>query len=275
LGFLMNQKIEDKISVIKDCLQAAGQKVAQKDRILRTRLDNGFIVDIFPLKGTPDHIRVRLKIEDPDSRSRRTYVDSTHNSLSFALNGTAAVAPFSLARKSDGVHIYLSVLKLKTVADDAPIEINEDAIEIIDEEASAEDPALKPEPVCSSDPDDEADSDDLAPFELDFGSGRENRIKVVKSLAEEALENLETVDSKTLRQSLDMMGLKRSSAVRLAVTRIFRSALEISELEKTVENEAKRILTAGDRAELQEVKSSCGNGFLEPVINMLWQEVFK
>lgn len=272
----MNQKIEDKISVIKDCLQAAGRKVAQKDRILRTRLDNGFIVDIFPLKNNPDHIRARLKIDDPDSRSRRTYVDSTHNSLSFALNGTAIADPFFLAGKSDGAHIYLSILKLKTVSDDA--------IEIIDKDASADDLVLKPEPVCTepvctdpvfTDPGDDAESDELAAFELDFGSGRESRIKVVKSLAEEALENLETMDSKTLRQNLDMMGLKRSSAVRLAVTRIFRSALEISELEKTVGNEAKRILTAGDRAELQEVKSSCGNGFLEPVISLLWQEVFK
>jgi len=261
----MNQKIEDKITLIKDTFQKAGLKVAQKKRILRTRLGNGYLVDIFTLKNSPDQIRARIKIEEPDPLKRQAYVESIFNALSTTLNEIVSVDSFCLSREIGGAHIYLSVLEMKEAFfDDEPIEINADAIEIIDEEASAA------EPVCSDE-----QSEDLAVFSLDFDLESENRIRVVKSMAEEALENLESVDPKMLRQNLDMMNLKRSSVVRLAITRIFRNALELAELEKTVQNEAKRIVSAEDRAELQEAKSLCDNGFLEPVINLLWQEVFK
>lgn len=268
----MDQKIEDKITLIKDSLQKEGLKVAHKDRILRTRLNNESLVDIFSLKKSPDQIRARLKIEEPDPLRRQADVESTHNSLAGALSETAIVNAFCLSREADGAYIYLSVLEMKEPDDnDTPIEIGEDAIEIIE----IEEPSAEPDVVCIGESERDEEPDDLAQFELDFSLEQDNRIKVVKSLAEEALENLETVDSKTLRQSLDMMRLKRSSAVRLAITRIFRSALEVAELEKTVQNEAARISSVEDRAELQEVKSMCGNGFLEPVINLLWQEVFK
>ena len=268
----MDQKIEDKITLIKAALQTAGLKVAQKKRILRTRLNNGSLVDIFTLKNSPDQIRARIKIEEPDPLRRQAYVESVFNGLSAILNGSVSVDPFYLSREIGGAHIYLSVLELKeALDDDEPIEIDEDAIEIIDEEELE----AEMEPVCSSEFAVDEKSEDLAEFSLDFDLESENRIRVVKSMAEEALENLESVDPKMLRQSLDMIHLKRSSAVRLAITRIFRSALELAELEKTIQNEAKRILSAEDRAELREVKSLCGNGFLEPVINLLWQEVFK
>ena len=166
--------------------------------------------------------------------------------------------------------------------DDAPIEIGEDDIAIIETKDVVED-SESDSPGADSlislqetgEPDKETGADDLADFALDFDSGPENRIKVAKSLAEEALENLQTVDSKTLRQRLDIMDLRRTSGVRLAITRIFRSALDVADLEKTVRKEAKRIVSQEDRSELQAIKSICGDGVLDPVINLLWQEVFK
>ena len=279
----MNQEVDDKITAIKAFLQTAGLKVAQKNNILRTRLKDGSLVDIFTLKNSPDRIRARIKTEEQDPSKRESIVASTHHAFSDVLAGIVRVASFCLSREIDNAYIYLADLNFEAGDDkgdsDAPIEIAEDAIEILETKDAAEDAVEDPGEadlsVCFQEPDGETEADDLADFALDFDSGPENRIKVVKSLAEEALENLQTVDSKTLRQSLDMMDLKRTSGVRLAITRIFRSALEVAELEKTVQKEARRIASKEDRAELQAVKSVSGNGFLDPVINLLWQEVFK
>ncbi len=261
----MNQKIEDKVSVIKESLQAAGLKVTEGNRGIRIRLDNGYYLDIFTLTNSPDHIRARLKIKESDPLRRQAYVESTQNSLTASLGGVASVEAFKLSRQSGGEYVYNSVLVLGEIYfDDVPIEINEDAIEIVDEVELVDDVDLFGDSAIGN-PD---------AFELNFDLADDCRLKVVKSLAEEAIEKLETVDAKMLRQSLDRMSLKRSSVVRLAVTRIFRSAAEVAELEIAIQNEANKIVSPKDRAELQEVKSLSVNGFLDPIIDLLWQEVF-
>ena len=279
----MNQEVDEKITAIKAFLQTAGLKVAHKQNVLRTRLKNGYLVDVFTLKNTPDRIRARIKTEEQDPSKRQAQVTSTHLAFSEVLAGIVRVAPFCLSRESDGAHIFLADLSFEAEDDDdAPIEIGEDDIAIIETKDVVED-SESDSPGADSlislqetgEPDKETEADDLADFALDFDSGPENRIKVAKSLAEEALENLQTVDSKTLRQRLDIMDLRRTSGVRLAITRIFRSALEVADLEKTVRKEAKRIVSQEDRSELQAIKSICGDGVLDPVINLLWQEVFK
>ena len=279
----MNQEVDEKITAIKAFLQTAGLKVAHKQNVLRTRLKNGYLVDVFTLKNTPDRIRARIKTEEQDPSKRQAQVTSTHLAFSEVLAGIVRVAPFCLSRESDGAHIFLADLSFEAEDDDdAPIEIGEDDIAIIETKDVVED-SESDSPGADSlislqemgEPDKETEADDLADFALDFDSGPENRIKVAKSLAEEALENLQTVDSKTLRQRLDIMDLRRTSGVRLAITRIFRSALDVADLEKTVRKEAKRIVSQEDRSELQAIKSICGDGVLDPVINLLWQEVFK
>ena len=285
----MNQEVDEKITAIKAFLQTAGLKVAHKQNVLRTRLKNGYLVDVFTLKNTPDRIRARIKTEEQDPSKRQAQVTSTHLAFSEVLAGIVRVAPFCLSRESDGAHIFLADLSFEAEDedvdennDDAPIEIGEDDIAIIETKDVVED-SESDSPGADSlislqetgESDKETEADDLADFALDFDSGPENRIKVAKSLAEEALENLQTVDSKTLRQRLDIMALRRTSGVRLAITRIFRSALDVADLEKTVRKEAKRIVSQEDRSELQAIKSICGDGVLDPVINLLWQEVFK
>jgi hypothetical protein len=279
----MNQEVDEKITAIKAFLQTAGLKVAHKQNVLRTRLKNGYLVDVFTLKNTPDRIRARIKTEEQDPSKRQAQVTSTHLAFSEVLAGIVRVAPFCLSRESGGAHIFLADLSFEAEDDDdAPIEIGEDDIAIIETKDVVEDSESDSTGADSlislqetGEPDKETEADDLADFALDFDSGPENRIKVAKSLAEEALENLQTVDSKTLRQRLDIMALRRTSGVRLAITRIFRSALEVADLEKTVRKEAKRIVSQEDRSELQAIKSICGDGVLDPVINLLWQEVFK
>jgi diacylglycerol kinase family enzyme len=71
-----------------------------------------------------------------------------------------------------------------------------------------------------------------------------------------------------------MMSLKRSSNVRLALTRIFRSAGDQEEFKLSIENEAKKIVSHDDQEDLRIVKALSVNGFLEPVVALLWEEVF-
>ena len=255
----MNQKIKDEVAEIKESLQSSGLEISGQKNGIRVKLLTGYHVDIFTLKNSPDHIRARAKIKASDPLRRQAYVESIQDSLTAALEGVVSVEPFKLSRKTGGVYVYNSVLMPGTmVFEELPIEVGEDAIEILDDR----------EPV-----NDEKD-DDLKAFELKFDLEEDCRQEFAKSRAEEAVEKLDAVDAKMLRQNLDMMKLKRSSAVRLAVTRIFRSATEVDELETAIQNEAKKIVSPEDRAELQEVKSLSANGFLDPIVDLLWQEVF-
>jgi len=255
----MNQKIEDNVTVIKASLQAAGFRVAGKDSHIRIKFDNGYHVEIFTLSNNPGQIRARVKIEVSDPLKRQSVVESTQNLLAAALNGIVSIDPFRMSREAGGVYIYNSVLELeKRYSEGEPIEISEDAIELLDTCELFADPAV----------------DDAVEFKLDFDLNEDTRLKVGKSLAEAAVENLETIDARMLRQSLDMMNLKRSSAVRLAVTRIFRSATEVDELEQAIQNEAKKIVTPEDRMELQALQALSANGFLDPIVDLLWQAVF-
>jgi len=263
----MNQKINDKVSVLKKSFQTAGIDISELKNGIRLKLKEGYHVDIFMLINRPDHICARLTLNEADPLRRQAYVESTQNLLAASLEGVASVESFKISMEVGGDYIYNSELMMDEVfSDNVPIEITDDAIEIIDEVELVD----EVEVLVGNLP-----ADDLAEFELDFGFEEENRLKVVKSLAEEAVEKLEIIDAKTLRQSLDMMSLKRSSVVRLALTRIFRSATEVEELETAIHNEAQKIVSPEDRTELQEVKSLCANGFLDPVIDLLWQEVFQ
>jgi hypothetical protein len=257
----MNPKIDDNITKLRQFFQATGIEISDLKNGMRLKLEAGYHVDILTITNRSDFICARLILNEADPLKRQAYVESTQNMLSTSLDGIASVGSFEISMEVGGDYIYNSELLMDGVfSDNAPIEISEDAIEILnDDELFGND----------------IETDDLAEFELDFGFGEENRLKVVKSLAEEAIENLEAVDAKTLRQSLDMMSLKRSSVVRLALTRIFRSATEIEELETAIQGEAQKIVSPQDRAELQEVKLLCANGFLDPVVDLLWQEVFQ
>lgn len=97
---------------------------------------------------------------------------------------------------------------------------------------------------------------------------------IALSPVEEVIEQLETIDAKMLRQSLDMVNLKRSSNVRMALTRIFRSAGDAEELTLSIQNEAGKLTSHNDLGDLRMIKAIHTDGFLEPVIGLLCEEVF-
>ncbi len=281
----MKQDAEDKISRVSGFLKRGGLKVARKENVLRTRVNTGALVDVFSLKNNPDRIRARIKTKEADSLKRQIFVESTQTAFSKVLQDKVRVDVFNLSREVDGAYIYLADIELAPGGeDDEAFELPEDAVEIVETQASEQNagPDQSEMPLeMSLEMSDAAVSNgpesdgNLAEFALDFTPPAENPEPKKKSLAEQAFEHIETVDSKSLRQCLDMMALKRTGAVRLAITRIFRNSLEVAELEKTVHREAKKILSEADRAELKAVKSVGGNGFLDPVITMLWNEVFQ
>lgn len=255
----MNQKKDDKMRMIREALQSSGLAVSERKQGIRVKTDSGYPVDIFSLKSNPDQIRARIKLDESDPLKRQSFVEVIQKSLSDALNGTFFLEAFRLSRETGGTFFYNAVLEAAPGCfSDAPIEISAEAVEIIDAGESE----------CLS------DADDAAEFQLDFDLKEDSRLIVGKSLAEEAVEMLETVDAKMLRQSLDMMSLKRSSVVRLAVTRICRNATDVEELEKAIQAEAKKIVSPEDRIDLQTLKSLSTNGFLDPIVDLLWQEVF-
>ncbi len=93
------------------------------------------------------------------------------------------------------------------------------------------------------------------------------------SLAEQAMAGLEDIDMKMLRQSLDMMNLRRSSTVRLALTRIFRNTVDVASLEAVIADEAGKLRTDMDREELGIVRLINIEASLAPVIELLCRAV--
>jgi hypothetical protein len=129
--------------------------------------------------------------------------------------------------------------------------------------------------VIGSQQSDESDVLSLNKETLPFDDP-ETRVGITKegSMAEKAIEMFETVDAKMIRQCLDMMNLRRSSNVRLALTRIFRSTGDSEELMQSIQNEAGKIVSADDLGDLHMVQAINHDGFLKPVVELLCAEVF-
>jgi hypothetical protein len=95
----------------------------------------------------------------------------------------------------------------------------------------------------------------------------------VPSVAD-AIKEMEAIDAKILRQGLDMMNLKRSSAVRVALTRIFRSAGDAEELTQAIQHEAEKIVSQEDQEDLRMIRVIHADGFLKSAIDLLYHAVF-
>lgn len=94
-----------------------------------------------------------------------------------------------------------------------------------------------------------------------------------QKLVEKALIQLKGVDSKIFRKGLDMSGLPRSSIVRLALARIFRSATEPEELILVASQEAVRIVNAEEYKALRMLIDNNEVNFMSNIMYILWEEV--
>ena len=100
-----------------------------------------------------------------------------------------------------------------------------------------------------------------------------SRVFQQQKAAEAAFVQLKGIDSRTLRQGLDSAGLARSSIVRVAVTRIFRNAVNVRELLSTITHEAHKIILAGQAELVQTLKESNCLPFINRTVSLLWAEI--
>jgi len=112
-------------------------------------------------------------------------------------------------------------------------------------------------------------------LELDFDDGAAPEEASAKTGVEKAIEELATVDAKMFRKSLDMLALARSSNIRLALTRIFRGAMDEEELSRALDAESEKIVSPEDQRQLRRIKKTSTIDFLNSIIELLHDRVFK
>ncbi|MFP3999391.1 MAG: DUF4388 domain-containing protein [Desulfobacterales bacterium] len=93
-----------------------------------------------------------------------------------------------------------------------------------------------------------------------------------EKLSEQILCELQGIDGKKFRETLDYMGLNRSSQIRIALARIFRDAADEKQLLETVREEAGKLSGFRENAELARLKHLTQQPFMKSLLELLWRE---
>ena len=246
----MHQTIEDKVAIIRESFQAGRADVMEVSGSFRVDFESGQSVYIY-VETFDNSITARFETKTADPKQRHHDVGTLRQLLAREIS-FADISEFQEVPSVKGRFVY-----------EADIQIDESVIFhetiVYSADLVAEEEGLPPEEEKIT-----HTKDDKA---ADVSSG--------PSRAERAVEQLETVDAKMLRQSLDMMNLKRSSNVRMALTRIFRNAVDPGELMRSVQDEALRLNGDIDHEDLRIIKTIHTDGFLAPVIELLYEAVFE
>ncbi|MFP4226563.1 MAG: hypothetical protein ACLFRF_07515, partial [Desulfobacterales bacterium] len=99
--------------------------------------------------------------------------------------------------------------------------------------------------------------------------------KSQSELAEEAVSQLSRVDSRQFRAALDDLGLKRSSILRIALTRIFRDAADKAQIQAAAKEEAAKITDPKESAALYRLTEENPVPLMQEMIELLWHTVNK
>jgi DNA-binding MarR family transcriptional regulator len=94
-------------------------------------------------------------------------------------------------------------------------------------------------------------------------------------LAKEAVSQLSGTDSRQFREALDSLGLKRSSILRVALTRIFRDAVDEEQVSEAVKQEAGKVSDPEERATLKKLADDNPVPFIQEMIELLQHAVNK
>ncbi len=246
----MKQTLEDKVALIRENFQAGRAELMEVSGSFRITFETGQSVYIY-VETYDNSITARFETKETDPEKRRHEIRALRRLLvreiSFADVSEFAEAPSGKNRfvYTAGIRINESIIFHETIVfgSDAA---GETQIPLPEKEADA--------PVNNA----AAVADDLSDL----------------ARAEKAIEQLETIDAKMIRQSLDMMNLKRSSNVRIGLTRIFRNAVDAEELILSIQDEAAKLNSDKDHNDLRIIKTINTDGFLEPVIGLLYDAVF-
>lgn len=108
---------------------------------------------------------------------------------------------------------------------------------------------------------------------LSYGKIEITTKRPTDELAAQAVSHLKSIDARQFRETLDLLGLKRSSVLRVVLSRIFRDAVDQTQLMKSLANESKRIANPSDMAELNKLRENSRIPFMKAVLELLWQSV--
>lgn len=238
----------DNVDKLKRFLQDQGYETVELENGLQVRCDSGHVIEINALTRDSDYFWASIEMKNIDPEKRRMEIASVREPLALSLSGLATMGSFEKTQDTDDRFVYVANVELD------PSVIYHGAIRM-DDVSATELPAAPPR-------------EDVIPR-------KQEQAVEMKQAARDAVAQMETIDGKMIRQSLDMMNLRRSSNIRLMLTRISRSAVEPGELMRSIREEAEKITTEGDRKELEMVRVLSENSFLAPVVSLLCREVEK
>lgn len=233
----MSKTFDQKIEEIMHALHARGFMIKGIRNGIRVKMGSGMDVDIYTLKSDTDHIRGRIRTDVEAEAVRTGALADITEQLRQGLDDKAELEDFRLTRQENGVFTYYT-----------RIFFGVDDIFIFEQESG---PQLKITPESTS----------ISKSDAARGSDLENAVVL-----------LESVDPKTFRKSLDDLGLSRSSLLRVVLSRLFRAAVDLDELETAIREEAERITDPQDRMALEQIRAFNTIEFLDPLIRMLYRQ---
>ncbi len=233
----MSKSFDQKIEEIMHALHARGFMIKGIRNGIRVKMKDGMDVDIYTLKSDADHIRARIRTDVDEETLRIQALANITEQLQQGLGDTVELEEFRLTRRENGIFTYYS--RIFFGADD---------IFIFEQESGTQ---LKISPEMTPD------------HQTGAGQGSE---------LENAVALLESVDPKRFRKALDDLGLSRSSLLRVILTRLFRAAVDLDELEMVIREEAERITDPQERMALEQIRAFNTIEFLDPLIRMLYRQ---
>jgi hypothetical protein len=290
--------LNDNVDKLKRFLQDQGYELVELENGLQVRWDSGHFIEINALTRDSDYFWASFETKNMNPEKRRIEIAAVHKPLAASLFGLATLGAFEKTQDADDRFVYVANVELDpAVSYHGAIDMDDisatewptspSRVEQIDRESVPDveirqtAPETKrpetPESVALKKPA-AATRAEATPEETKPSVAIKPALRKMSDFlmdAREAVTQLETIDGKMIRQSLDMMNLRRSSAIRLTLTRLFRSAVDPEELMRSIREEAEKIVTAEDRQELDMVRILSENSFLEPVVILLCREVGK
>jgi len=245
----LHQTLEDKVTIIRESFQAGSAELMEVSGSFRVDFESGQSVYIY-VETYDNSITAHFETKETDPKQRHHQVETLRQLLVREIS-FADISEFQEVPSNKNRFVYEANIQI-----DESVIFHETIVYGTDSEAGGESPP----------PGQEED----IPHAVDKAAGASSD----SSRAEKAIEQLETVDAKMLRQSLDMMNLKRSSNVRMVLTRIFRDAVDAEELTRSIQDEALKLNADIDLEDLRIIKTIHTDGFLAPVIELLYEAVF-
>jgi len=268
----MAPQIDKKLRSLIQSLRTQGFVLKGISNGFRIKLESGHDVDIYTLRTNPSHVRARVKTRIAAEEERNQLIDEIYSHIARSLDAVATLSDFRLTKDADGVFVYYAHLDFAGAPEGSASKEPEGAGEPAhpqQESPAAEEPI---EASLADDTESSAQADGGADG-IDFSGYLEEMEEGPAVTPQAAVEALEAVDAKMLRQALDTLCLPRSSNVRLVLTRLFRSAVDAEELRASMEAEADKIYGDEDLAQLKMIREMQSVAFLNPLIELLWHTV--